>query len=240
MKILVTNDDGINSTGLRFLADWCRKLGEVTVIAPKYEQSGRSQGIVIDRPFEVVRSDALSDLGVLAYSIDAAPADCIRYTVDRIGDDFDLVFSGINNGINLGHDIAYSGTVGAAFEANYAGLRAVSVSTVFHNIPRAAEWLDAVWAFINDRGGFEFASLFNVNIPQDPRGIRFTEQGTTFYRDHFTSQGDNMYRSEYYITRDVDGAVNLDIDIDAVLSGWCSVTPLTTRRTDYAALSQLR
>jgi 5'-nucleotidase len=240
MKILVTNDDGINSIGLRYLADWCRKLGDVTVIAPKYEQSGRSHGIVIDRPFEVVRTDALSDLGIEAYSIDAAPADYIRFTVDRIGDDFDVVFSGINNGINLGHDISYSGTVGAAFEANYAGFRAVSVSTVFDNIPRAAEWLDAVWEFINARDGFAHASLFNVNIPQDPRGIRFTEQGTTFYRDHFTSQGDNMYRSEYYITRDVDGAVNLDIDIDAVLSGWCSVTPLTTRRTDYAALSQLR
>ena len=240
MKILVTNDDGINSIGLRYLAGWCRKLGDVTVIAPKYEQSGRSQGIVIDRPFEVVPSDALADLGVRAYSIDAAPADCIRYTVDRIGDDFDLAFSGINNGINLGHDIAYSGTVGAAFEANYAGIRAISVSTVFDNIPRASEWLDAVWEFITSRDGFAHASLFNVNVPRDPRGIRFTEQGTTFYRDHFTSQGNDLYRSEYYITRDVDGAIDPDIDIDAVLTGWCSVTPLTTRRTDYGALAKLR
>jgi 5'-nucleotidase len=240
MKILVTNDDGINSIGLRYLAGWCRKLGDVTVIAPKYEQSGRSHGIVIDRPFEVVRTDALSDLGIEAYSIDAAPADCIRFTVDRIGDDFDVVFSGINNGINLGHDISYSGTVGAAFEANYAGFRAVSVSTVFDNIPRAAEWLDAVWEFINARDGFAHASLFNVNIPPEPRGIRLTEQGTNFYRDHFVSQGDNKYRSEFYITRDVSGAVDLDIDIDAVLTGWCSVTPLTTKRTDYGALAALR
>ena len=170
----------------------------------------------------------------------AAPADCIRYTVDRIGDDFDLAFSGINNGINLGHDIAYSGTVGAAFEANYAGIRAISVSTVFDNIPRASEWLDAVWEFITSRDGFAHASLFNVNVPRDPRGIRFTEQGTTFYRDHFTSQGNDLYRSEYYITRDVDGAIDPDIDIDAVLTGWCSVTPLTTRRTDYGALAKLR
>ncbi|MBR6271308.1 MAG: 5'/3'-nucleotidase SurE, partial [Lachnospiraceae bacterium] len=68
MKIIVTNDDGINSPGLREMVLWCRKLGEVTVVAPKYEQSGRSQGIVIDRPFEVVESDVFSDLGIRAVS----------------------------------------------------------------------------------------------------------------------------------------------------------------------------
>ncbi|MBP5632565.1 MAG: 5'/3'-nucleotidase SurE [Clostridia bacterium] len=240
MKIIVTNDDGINSPGLREMVLWCRKLGEVTVVAPKYEQSGRSQGIVIDRPFEVVESDVFSDLGIRAVSIDASPADCIRFAMDRFNETYDMAFSGLNNGINLGHDIGYSGTVGAAFEANYAGIKAISVSTVFGNVGNAAKELDKIWDFLTKNRALERCTLFNVNVPENPAGILFTEQGNTFYRDHFVEKGGNMFRAQYYVTRKVEGARNKRIDIDAMLLGYINVTPLTTKRTDYAALELLR
>ena len=78
MKILLTNDDGIKGEGLRYLAEWCAVMGDVTVAAPKFEQSGRSQGIVIKVPYEVVLSAEYEDLGIASYSVDASPADCVR------------------------------------------------------------------------------------------------------------------------------------------------------------------
>lgn len=77
--------------------------------------------------------------GIRAVSIDASPADCIRFAMDRFNETYDMAFSGLNNGINLGHDVGYSGTVGAAFEANYAGIKVISVSTVFGNAGNAAK-----------------------------------------------------------------------------------------------------
>ena len=239
-RVLITNDDGIRSEGLRAMVMWCRKLGDVTVVAPKYEQSGRSQGIVLDRSFEVVRSDVFEDQGIEAYSIDASPADCVRFALDRFSDTYDMAFSGLNNGINLGHDIGYSGTVGAAFEANYAGIRAISVSTVSGNLRNAAKQLDNVWKFITDNDAFSVCSLFNINIPKDPKGIIFTEQGNIYYRDHFRSEGGDMYHAEFYISREKSGEPDPGIDIDALLLGYCSVTPLTILRSDYEALARLR
>lgn len=239
MKILITNDDGILAEGLRLLAEWSRGLGEVTVVAPKYEQSGRSQGIVIDRAYEVVKSDRFSDLGIKAYSVDASPADCVRYTVDRIGDDFDLVFSGINNGFNLGHDIAYSGTCGAAFEANYAGMKAVSFSTKKGNVKNAAGKLDAVWESIGRLFDGCDWQMLNVNITENYKDVIITEQGKTFFRDHFLPAGENMYKAQVYLTRNVDGPLDLRYDTDAVLAGYCSVSPLSVYRTDCGLLKKL-
>ena len=128
MKILITNDDGIQSQGLRIVANWAKKLGDVTVCAPKFEQSGKSHSIDIHNPFEVQKVDYADD--VRAYSVDSSPADCVRYGVLALGGEFDLVLSGINRGFNLGVDIVYSGTVGAAFEAAYFGIRSACSSGV--------------------------------------------------------------------------------------------------------------
>ena len=121
MKILLTNDDGIAGEGLRLLAEWSRTVGEILIVAPKAEQSAMGQSIVLRRPFEVKRSDLFDDLGIESYSLDSTPADCVRFATDRFGP-FDFVFSGMNRGLNLGFDIAYSGACGAAFEVNYAGI----------------------------------------------------------------------------------------------------------------------
>lgn len=239
MKILLTNDDGIKGEGLRYLAEWCAVMGDVTVAAPKFEQSGRSQGIVIKEPYEVVMSAEYEYLGISSYSVDASPADCVRFIADRVGVDYDLVFSGVNNGFNLGHDIAYSGTCGAAFEANYAGIKAVSFSTIRGNTKKASEYLPAVWSFIIENGLLEYSGMLNVNIPEEPKGILVTEQGRTFFRDHFVNAGENMYKAAVYLTRSVVGPLDLKYDTDAVLAGYCSVTPLLTNRTDHDALKKI-
>ena len=240
MKILLTNDDGIHGEGLRLLARFCADFAEVTVVAPKYEQSGRSHGIVIHNAYEIVKSDVFADLGITAYSVDASPADCVRYAVAGLHGEYDFVFSGLNNGYNLGHDVAYSGTCGAAFEGNYAGIRAVSFSTAKGNLKEAAKYLKTAFDYICDNGLFSHCSMYNVNIPEGHvRGIGITEQGSTFYRDHFVEVEENMFEAQCYLTKDPQGDLDIRYDTDAVLSGYCSITPLLTNRTDMNAIKAL-
>ena len=111
MRILIVNDDGIRASQMLPRARWAKKLGTVTVVAPKVEQSGKSQGIELHEPFEVKAVEL--EEGIEAYAVDSTPADCIRYAVLGLGRTFDLVISGINRGFNMGTDIMYSGTAGA-------------------------------------------------------------------------------------------------------------------------------
>ena len=240
MKILLTNDDGISAIGLRALAEWSRKLGDVIVAAPKHEQSGRSHGIVLHQSYEIKEIPAFSDLGIVSVAVDATPADCVRYMVDKYGASFDIVFSGINDGFNIGYDISYSATCGAAFEANCAGIKAISFSASRGTIPQITKHLDEVWEHINNNGYLDAADLLNVNIPVDHKGILVTEQAGIFYRDHFVNVGGDMYKAQVYLTRDLRGKFDLRYDADAVLSGYCSITPLTVKKTDREALEKMK
>ena len=113
MRILIVNDDGIDTLGIRLLATWAKKYGEVTVVAPKVEQSGKSQAIEFVQPVEIKKVPFME--GVTAYSMASTPADCVRFGFVGLNQTYDLVLSGINRGVNVGSDIVYSGTVGAIF-----------------------------------------------------------------------------------------------------------------------------
>ena len=115
MRILITNDDGVFAPGIRVLCEWAKTKGEVTVVAPKVEQSGKSHAIDFTRPIEIKEVELME--GVRAFSMDSTPADCIRFAHFGLQEDFDIIFSGVNRGFNLGKDIVYSGTAGAIFEA---------------------------------------------------------------------------------------------------------------------------
>lgn len=142
MRILITNDDGVGSASLAPLVRFARRFGEVTVVAPKYEQSGKSQAIEFFREIEIKKIMIASDVEV--FSMDSTPADCVRYAVLGRGEHFDLVISGINRGLNLGRDLVYSGTAGAIFEAGRLGLRGVALSTPPTDFAPALEKLEAI------------------------------------------------------------------------------------------------
>ena len=238
-QILVVNDDGIEAEGIRILAENAARLGDVWVTAPDRQCSAMSQRISIFDPLVIRRTEFPAEVRA-AWSVGGTPADCVKAALNHLLPVRpDLVFSGINNGFNLGHDIAYSGTCGAAFEANYAGIKAVSFSTIRGNTKKASEYLPAVWSFIIGNGLLEYSGMLNVNIPEEPKGILVTEQGRTFFRDHFVDAGENMYKAAVYLTRSVDGPLDLKYDTDAVLAGYCSVTPLLTNRTDHDALKKI-
>ena len=236
MNILVTNDDGIFAPGLEMLAVWARKLGNVTVMAPKTEQSAKSQSINIHTPFEVRRIDWLE--GIDCYSVDSAPADCVRFAFTAMDRKFDLILSGINRGLNLGEDIAYSGTLAAVFEAAYYKTRAIAFSTVPETLRWAGENLDRCYDHITKNNWFEHSMTFNVNIPAECRGILLTRQrDKAFYRDsfkeiepgHFLAHGESVFR----------GAQDLSEDLDACMSGYISITPMTVNHTNLEAYSKL-
>ena len=127
MRILITNDDGLQASQLLPLIKWWQRHGEVTVFVPKVEQSGKSHSFQIKEPFEVKQVELAPDLTV--WSVDSTPADCVRIAVLGMGMQFDLVVSGVNRGFNMGADVMYSGTVAAVCEAGLLGIPAIALST---------------------------------------------------------------------------------------------------------------
>lgn len=238
MKILITNDDGIDALGIRLLAEWAKKLGDVTVIAPKTEQSGKSQAIEFAHPVEIKKVSFID--GVRAYSVASTPADCVRFATAGLGERYDLVLSGINRGVNLGADIVYSGTVGAIFEASRLGFPCIAFSAYPDGQEAAAKYFDEVYDFLVNNKLFEYSSLFNVNIPHVSKGIRITYQGSEYFSDRFIkTEGENMYLQD---GDQIPDACPDDINRDTVAleAGYISVTPLLSTRTDMSAFAELK
>ena len=236
MRILITNDDGMEAAQLMPLIDWCRKLGEVTVFVPKVEQSGKSHGFEIRKPFEVKQVELAP--GYPIWYVDSTPADCVRIAVLGMQKEFDLVISGINRGLNIGSDILYSGTVGAASEASVLGIPAIALSTTPENYSNATKHLDDVLAFFQENNLMGIHSLYNVNIPADPKGICITHQGGPYFSDDFPVVGNDLYQPKGKPVW-VDSG-DLTLDTDAALSGYISIMPLTVNRTDWSVYNQLK
>jgi len=235
IRILVTNDDGIESAGLRVLAQALAPLGEVTVVAPTEEQSAVGHGITVRRALEL-RPDRNG-----WYSVDGTPTDCVNVAVTEVmGRVPDLVVSGINNGLNVGDDVTYSGTVAGALEGVLLGAPALAVSLQrsqpsmdFTEAGRVARQLaEAIL-----QQGLPRRTLLNVNIPsQETRGCRVTVQaGRSQSFGIGTPKGDE------------GSAVRLDSiqlawephersDYEAVQAGWVSITPLQPDWTHYDAI----
>ena len=236
MNIIITNDDGIQGEGLHILANWAKRLGNVTVVAPKFEQSGKSHGIELHNPFEIKRVPF--ENGITAYSVDSTPADCVRYALLGAELPCDLLLSGINRGPNLGQDIIYSGTVGAAFEAAALGKKAISVSTDFTGFTAAKEHLDMICDYFIEHDLLSFGGLYNVNIPDRVTDdIRITRQGGPYYTDGFRHEGNDMYQA---VGRCIyEDRNDMTLDTDAFRHGHISISPLTIDRTDKALFAKL-
>lgn len=238
MNILITNDDGIMGDGLRALVTWARTVGNVTVMAPKTEQSACSQSIRIRDSLEVRESDRFSDLGVPAYTVASTPADCVRIGLS-LHPETDIVFSGMNNGFNTGVFIDYSGTCAACFEAHAEGKPAVAFSTDHGTIAEAAKHFEEVWAFFEAHELLKRHDLYNVNIPADMRGIRITRQELTYNPDDFLPGEDGTYIAALNLKEKDVSEYDVRYDMSAFFAGFCSITPLQTDRTAPAVYQAL-
>lgn len=239
MKILITNDDSVTSSVLLPLIRWASKFGEVTTIVPKYEQSGKSHGIEIHKPFEVKKVSLAPDIEV--YTVDSSPADCVRFAFYGMHKTYDLVISGVNRGLNVGLDMIYSGTVGAIFEAACFGVPAIALSTVPSTFDEALAQLDNIWNFFLEHKLWEKHNLYNVNIPLNPKGIRITQQGGRYYADEFLPQENDMYMPNGIDVFKPNNNPALLYDTDAALyDGYISISPLTLCRTDMNVFNELK
>ena len=236
MKILITNDDGFSAPGIRLLAEWAKKLGEVTVIAPKTEQSGTSHGIDFIHPQEIKKVDIIP--GITVYSMESTPADCVRFGVFGLKEKYDLVLSGINRGVNVGEDIVYSGTVGAIFEAAKCGIPAIAFSTFPDTQEIAAQYLDTVYDYFVENRLMEENNLYNVNIPDKVDGIRMTYQGSMYFSDSFVRKEGDIYIQVGGPVPDVEPD-NIDRDTVAIHRNLISITPLLFTRTNMDVFNRL-
>lgn len=238
MKILITNDDGINSPSLHKLALWANTFSDVTVVAPKVEQSGKSQAIDIINAIEVKRVDF--EENIEAYAVDSTPADCVRFGIVGLHREYDLIISGINRGYNMGKDIIYSGTVGAIFEAYGLGAKAMAISTDYTSFDTAVANLDVVYNYITNNNLFDHCHLYNVNIPTEVKGsILITRQGKACYSDEFVlvDANNDMYKQRgEFIPECCD---DLCFDTNAIKEGYISITPMTTERCDVEVFKKL-
>ncbi len=236
-RILITNDDGLESEGLRALCDFACTLGEVTVAAPKREQSAKSHSIDIHNRFEIVKTHY--EGAEAAYCVDSTPADCVRFAFDALPP-FDLVLSGVNNGVNVGWDIAYSGTCGAVFEAYFFSTPAVAFSVFPSSFSAFREHGRDIWAFFEENNLLEKNLLWNVNIPDGAEDMRITRQGGPYYQDWFRTDDGRMY---YEVGHSVykPSPSSSGYDTDAVLRDrTISITPLDGGVTETGVYEELR
>jgi len=239
--ILVTNDDGIHSSGIIALAKAVRGLGEVWIVAPDRERSAIGHALTLHRPLFA------EEIRERVYRVNGTPTDCVVLAVNRIlPSRRSIILSGINRGGNLGDDITYSGTVSAALEGTLMGIVSVAFSLEgvrpFH-FTTAGKYA----AYVTEkvlREGLPADTLLNVNIPNLPRneikGLRITGQGKRTYDNAIREVKDPWGRRHYWLGggTPVVGA-GTDTDTMAGGEGCVSVTPLHLDLTDYHAMGIL-
>lgn len=256
MRILLTNDDGIQAEGINALRRALVALPgvELLVVAPDGNRSATARSITTRRPLWVEEHDF--EDGTIGYATDGTPVDCVRLTQLGIVDDFrpDLVVAGINHGLNIGDDVTYSGTVAAAFEALLLGLPGIAFSqqsTARENDFRQGIAFDfaAVAAFAArlvaelDSVPLEPGILLNVNAPGiAPEGVEVTRLGKRFYRDALElADESHPRRRQFRIYGDATELLDDDgTDIAAVANGRIAVTPIHFDLTSHDGIEPLR
>ena len=242
MYILVTNDDGVSSAGLRALADAMRKLGTVCIVAPEREQGAVGHSITLHKPLR------LSRIAKDVYAVNGTPSDCVVLAVTQLfRKPPDLVVSGINRGVNLGDDVTYSGTVSAALEGTLLGVPSLAISqegTRNFQFKTAAYYARQIARTVLERGLPE-ETFLNVNIPDRLRasipGVRLTSLSRRRFENPVVEKVDPRGRRYYWIagTR-VSWERHPPSDHEALRQGMVSITPLHIDVTHYQALEQLR
>jgi 5'-nucleotidase len=238
-NILITNDDGIHAAGLRALADALRDLGTVTIVAPSHERSASAQSLTLRQP---IYCDQIGDR---EYSVEGTPADAMILALHALlKEKPDMVVSGINPGGNLGENIYYSGTVGAALEAAINRVPAVAVSIAHRgkdfDFATAARFTRSLVPLVREEG-LPAGVILNVNIPQPWSGaVRITRQSSKITRNILQPGTDPRGRRYYWLSeQQVVEGIDPDTDHAAIRDGAISITPLELDHTHTPSLVHL-
>lgn len=249
MRILLTNDDGINAPGLVVLERIARQFSDdIWVCAPAEEQSGAGHSLTLTRPIR------LHSHGERRFSVSGTPTDAVTMALKKVlPSPPDLILSGVNRGANLGDGVTYSGTVSAAIEGALAGIRSIALSQVYSKegmadaVPfdAAEAWGCKVVQPLID-APFSERTLINVNFPPLPadqvKGIRVVRQGFHDYARGSVVEGRDPrgYRYFWFGLHGIEHTKGHDSDLEAIDDGFVSVTPLQLDLTHDASIAMLK
>ncbi|MBN1398586.1 MAG: 5'/3'-nucleotidase SurE [Bacteroidetes bacterium] len=246
LEILVSNDDGIDASGIYSLVQEMKKIGNVTVVAPDKQQSAVGHAITMNYPLRV--KEFKKNGKFFGYAVQGTPADCVKLAVRAILERTpDLIVSGINHGSNTAISIIYSGTVSAATEGTILGIPSIAISLTtygaadFHYPAQIARKL----ALLIGKHGLPSGTLLNVNVPplkpKDIKGVLITRQGKAIWNDTFDLRRDPNNREYYWLTGGLE-KVDTDIEFDeaAVQNSYVSITPIQYDLTDYKMLDAMK
>lgn len=246
MRILVSNDDGIESAGISALVYILKEIGEVTVVAPLKEQSAVGHAITMQVPLRVIKYKKNGEF--FGYAVDGTPADCVKIGIKNIMQTPpDIVISGINHGSNTAINIIYSGTVSAAREAAIMDIPSIAISVTSHIATdfKFAAKIAKMLVHEIDGKKLPVGTLLNVNVPDIPEehvaGILLTRQGKSKWDDIYEQRKDPYGKDYYWLTGNlVEVDTEIETDHAAIKKNYVSVTPIHFDLTDYKTFDMMK
>lgn len=241
MRILLSNDDGIDAKGISVLSDVLSKQAEITVVAPDRNRSGASNSLTLDMPLK------LKKISRDRIKVEGTPTDCVHLAITGLLDKMpDMVISGINEGANLGDDVLYSGTVAAAIEGRFLGLPAIAVSLLGNRCEHYETAAHVVELLVSRliKDPLPADTILNVNVPDiiqsELRGFEVTRLGSRHRSDQICEQKNPWGNNIYWIGPAGEEAdAGPGTDFYAVNNKKVSITPLHVDLTHYEAFDQV-
>ncbi|USD65674.1 5'/3'-nucleotidase SurE [Vibrio sp. SCSIO 43136] len=241
LKILISNDDGVNALGIAQLAEELSKIAQVIVVAPDRNRSGASNSLTLEQPLRVTQ------VGDLRYSVQGTPTDCVHFALNELlKDDMpDLVLSGINHGANLGDDVLYSGTVAAAMEGHFLGVPSIAISLVGKNHFATAAKIARQLVERHLVEPIPTNRLLNVNVPDVEYdalvGTQVTRLGARHHAEDMIKQADPRGHIIYWLgPPGAEQDAGEGTDFFAVEHSYVSVTPLQVDLTAHESLPRMK
>ncbi|MFM4901461.1 5'/3'-nucleotidase SurE [Aeromonas hydrophila] len=237
MRILVSNDDGVNAEGIRALSEALAACGEVIVVAPDRNRSGASHSLTLEVPLRITR---IAETGY--HAVKGTPTDCVHLAVNElVRPEPDMVVAGINHGANLGDDVIYSGTVAAATEGRHLGFPSLAISLVGKTHFATAAHYAAQLVKGMMVHPLPADQILNVNVPDLPldqiKGIRVTRLGNRHRAESVICSEDPRGQPIYWIgPPGSQQDAGEGTDFAAIEQGYVSITPLTIDMTAYSSL----
>ena len=245
-KILIVNDDGIYSPGIQALADAMVEIGNVTIVAPDKEQSGKSHSLTLNDPIRLKTVNIKK--GLKGWAVNGTPVDCVKVAIKYLFNKKpDLVLSGINLGANLGKNLIYSGTVAAAYEGTVLGISSAAISLDSFKGKNfiVAKYVATKIAnhLLNHK--LPQGTMLNVNVPninkKNLKEFLVTKQGNQSFVDIYEKRIDPRGNAYFWIKGEmINDDSSVEYDGKAVKSGYISVTPIQFRMTNEPYINKLK
>ena len=246
--ILVTNDDGITSNGIKSLVDVAKNFGDVCVIAPDKPQSGMGHAITVHSGIMVTPRDFPG--AIAAFSCTGTPADCVKLgKYHLLKEKPDICLSGINHGANMSLNVIYSGTMSAALEGALEGIPSIGISLCNNHIGQSLDASEKVAAilletFLHNKPDNNLC--LNVNVPDIPfseiKGIRFCRQGKGNWKEHYDEHKNENGEEFLWLNGKFENfeKKNTDTDLWALDNNYVSVVPIHADMTNYEELEKVK